>query len=246
MFLYKRKILLFVLPDYILKIVYEDEHILLINKPEGLVVHPGCGNLNGTLMDILLHKKQYLSKIPRAGIVHRLDKDTTGLMIIAKNNFTYNKLISLIKERKITRKYDAFVTGYVISGGTVSAPITRHTKKRTCMMVNFSGKPAVTHYHIVQRFNFYTHIHIQLESGRTHQIRVHMLHIKHPILGDPIYKISNYSPRNIKKNVLNQINLFSRQALHASHIKFFHPITNILIDCYAPLPRDMVNIIKYL
>ncbi|CAL4043132.1 Ribosomal large subunit pseudouridine synthase D [Buchnera aphidicola (Takecallis arundicolens)] len=246
MFLYIRKMSLSVLPNYILKIIYEDEHILLINKPAGLVVHPGCGNLNGTLMDILLHKKKYLSKIPRAGIVHRLDKNTTGLMIIAKNNLTYNKLITLIKDRKITRKYDAFVIGHIISGGTVSAPITRNTKKRTCMMVNISGKPSVTHYQIVQRFNFYTHIHIQLESGRTHQIRVHMLHIKHPILGDPIYKISNYFPRNINIKFLKKINLFSRQALHASHIKFFHPITNILIDCYATLPEDMVAIMKYL
>ncbi|WP_343128069.1 RluA family pseudouridine synthase [Buchnera aphidicola (Takecallis taiwana)] len=244
--LYNKQISRPVLLNDFINIIYEDEYILLINKPAGLVVHPGHGNLDGTLMDILLDKNKFLAKIPRAGIVHRLDKNTTGLMIIAKDIFTYEKLIFLMKNRKIIRTYDAFVSGHLTSGGIISQPITRHSKKRTCMMVNTTGKTSITHYQIVQRFNFYTHIHIKLETGRTHQIRVHMLYLKHPILGDPTYKITNYYPKHIKKNFLNKINLFSRQALHASHIKFVHPITNCLIDCYTELPKDMVDIVKYL
>lgn len=229
-----------------LNILYEDKYIFLINKPSGLVVHPGCGNEDGTLLDILLHERCYLKDVPRSGIIHRLDKNTTGLMIIAKDSITYYKLIDLMKNRQIIREYDAFVLGKLISGGTVSIPIMRNIKNRISMITHKFGKKAITHYKIIQKFRFYTHIHLKLETGRTHQIRVHMLYLKHPILGDPLYKLGNNIPKNILKKNINKISSFHRQALHASHIKFIHPITNILVDCYSTLPHDMVNIIKYL
>lgn len=223
------------------KIVYEDKYIFVINKSAGLVVHPGSGNTSGTLMDMLLSHKKYLTHVPRAGIVHRLDKNTSGLIIIAKDINVYYKLINLIKYRNIIREYDAFVIGNLVSGGTISVPIIRNKKKRTSMMSHNSGRPSITHYKIIQKFNYYTHIRVKLETGRTHQIRVHMLHIKHPILGDPVYRLGNYTP----KNLISKMNLFSRQALHASHIKFVHPIKNILVDCYVSLPKDMIDIIRF-
>ncbi|WP_187306101.1 RluA family pseudouridine synthase [Buchnera aphidicola] len=241
----KKKDKIFSIFDHVIKIVYEDKYILIINKPAGLVVHPGSGNINGTLMDILSLKKKYLINIPRSGIVHRLDKNTTGLMIIAKNIFTYFKLVNLIKYRNIIREYDAFVIGNVVSGGTVSIPISRNKKKRVCMMSNKNGKPSITHFKIIQKFHASTHVRLKLETGRTHQIRVHMLHIKHPILGDPVYKLGCSFPKNITKCAY-QMNLLDRQALHASHIKFLHPITNILVDCYIPLPKDMIYLMNYL
>ncbi|CAL4322380.1 RluA family pseudouridine synthase [Buchnera aphidicola] len=228
-----------------LNIVYEDSDILIINKSFGLVVHPGNGNPKGTLLNALLYRNIAFHSIPRAGIVHRLDKNTTGLMIIAKNITVYLKLKKLMKDKKIIRKYDAFVLGNLVSGGKINIPIIRNPKKRIYMTTNDVGKSAITYYKIIQKFRYYTHLNIKLETGRTHQIRVHMLYIRFPILGDPVYFLRNDFSR-IPIDCLNKVKFFHRQALHASYITFVHPITNIIISCYAAIPSDMVNIIKYL
>jgi len=238
------KDILFNVPENIfLNIIYEDNDILVINKPAGLVVHPGSGNEKGTILNALLYHYKYIKDLPRAGIVHRLDKNTSGLMVIAKTLFSYNYLLSELKKRKITREYEAIVKGKMISGGTINQPIMRHHSKRTCMMVHHLGKKSVTHYKIINRFKFHTHIAIKLETGRTHQIRVHMLHIKHPLVGDPYYGGSNIQLNYIKDKKINKIYQFSRQALHASHLSFHHPANNNLVSWTIPLPYDMQELI---
>ncbi|WAI11596.1 MAG: 23S rRNA pseudouridine(1911/1915/1917) synthase RluD [Buchnera aphidicola (Macrosiphum albifrons)] len=238
------KDVLFNIPENIfLNIIYEDNEILVINKPAGLVVHPGPGNEKGTILNALLYHYKNIKNLPRAGIVHRLDKDTSGLMVIAKTVFSYNYLLSELKKRKITREYEAIVKGKMISGGTINQPIMRHLTKRTCMMVHHLGKKSVTHYKIINRFKLHTHIAIRLETGRTHQIRVHMLHIKHPLVGDPYYGGSNIQLNYIKDKKINKIYQFSRQALHASHLAFHHPANNNLVSWTIPLPNDMQELI---
>ncbi|WP_422667314.1 23S rRNA pseudouridine(1911/1915/1917) synthase RluD [Buchnera aphidicola] len=228
-----------------LDIVYEDEDILVINKPAGLVVHPGAGNRNGTLLNALLYRYITIHNLPRAGIVHRLDKDTSGLMVIAKTIISYTYLFNLLKNRKIIRKYQAIVQGSMISGGIIDAPIMRHHIKRTCMMVNDLGKKSVTHYKIIKKFSLYTHISVQLETGRTHQIRVHMLHIGYPIVGDSVYNRNFHHPiTNIKQK--NQKIFFPRQALHAYHLSFCHPITKKKMKWIISLPKDMITLLKIL
>ncbi|WP_295165049.1 23S rRNA pseudouridine(1911/1915/1917) synthase RluD [uncultured Buchnera sp.] len=238
------KDLLFNIPENIfLNTVYEDHDILVINKPSGLVVHPGSGNQTGTVLNGLIYHYANIKNLPRAGIVHRLDKDTSGLMVIAKTIFSYNYLLELLKKRKITRIYEGVVKGRMISGGSINAPIMRHQTKRTCMMVHHLGKQAVTHYKIIKRFKFYTHIQIRLETGRTHQIRVHMLYIKYPLVGDPFYGGSNIQMNYIKDSDINKIHKFPRQALHASHLSFHHPTTKSLVSWTVPLPKDMKKLI---
>ncbi|WP_167553836.1 23S rRNA pseudouridine(1911/1915/1917) synthase RluD [Buchnera aphidicola] len=238
------KDVLFNIPENIfLNIIYEDNEILVINKPAGLVVHPGSGNEKGTILNALLYHYKNIKDLPRAGIVHRLDKDTSGLMVIAKTVFSYHYLLSELKKRKITREYEAIVKGKMISGGTINQPIMRHRTKRTCMMVHHLGKKSVTHYKIINRFKFHTHIAIGLETGRTHQIRVHMLYIKHPLVGDPYYGGSKIQLDYIKDKKLNKIYQFSRQALHASHLSFHHPANNNLVSWTIPLPNDMQELI---
>ncbi|CAL4322357.1 RluA family pseudouridine synthase [Buchnera aphidicola] len=231
---------------FFLHIVYEDQYIFIINKPKNIVIHSGRNVNSTTLMDMLLIKYPFLYHVPRAGIVHRLDKNTTGLLIIAKDTITYYSMVTLIKNRMVIREYDAFVFGNLISSGSVNLPIIKKIRKNIRMVVHNSGKISVTHYKIIQRFKYYTHVHLKLETGRTHQIRLHMLNIKKPILGDPLYQLRNCFPLKINTNVLNKLKLFSRQALHASHIKFFHPIINVIVDCYLSLPKDMIEIMKYL
>ncbi|CAL4324559.1 23S rRNA pseudouridine(1911/1915/1917) synthase RluD [Buchnera aphidicola] len=230
-----------------LNIVYEDDNILIINKPAGLVVHPGAGNKDGTILNALLYRYKNINSIPRCGIVHRLDKNTSGLMIVAKTIISYVKLIELLKKRKIVREYQAIVKGKMITGGTVNMPIMRHPLKRTCMMTHPLGKKSITHYKIIYRFKFHTHIILKLETGRTHQIRTHMLHIRYPILGDPLYSGINYGLKNFKEdqNYLEKC-CFFRQALHAHYIKFIHPITKNLMSWTIPLPQDMQDLLFYL
>ncbi|CAL4322195.1 Ribosomal large subunit pseudouridine synthase D [Buchnera aphidicola (Pterocallis alni)] len=229
-----------------LNIFYEDYNILIINKPAGLVVHPGNGNHHGTLLNALLYRNKNIQYIPRCGIIHRLDKNTTGLIIIAKDIITYLRLIDLMKKKEIIRQYQAFVFGNLTSGDIISAPIMRDINRRIRMMVHKDGKPSITYYNIIQKFQYYTHLNIQLFTGRTHQIRLHMMYIKHPVLGDPVYKLRNCIPKKIKKKFFFRIQFCSRQCLHASHIKFIHPIIHKDMSFYVSIPDDMMNIIKYL
>jgi 23S rRNA pseudouridine1911/1915/1917 synthase len=229
-----------------LDVVYEDNDILVINKAAGLVVHPGSGNNKGTVLNALLYHYKNIKDLPRAGIIHRLDKNTSGLMVIAKKISSYNYLSKLLKKRKIIREYQAIVKGQMISGGSINQPIMRHHTKRTCMMVHPSGKKSVTHYKIIHRFRYHTHILIRLETGRTHQIRVHMLYIKYPLVGDPCYtgiqrQINYKDDKNFKI-----ISKFSRQALHASHLSFKHPVTHNLMAWTIPLPQDMQDLLLLL
>ena len=218
-----------------LEIVFEDDHILVINKPAGMVVHPGAGNSFGTLANALLHHDANLKSIPRVGIVHRLDKDTSGLLIVAKNLESHANLIKQLQQRTVSRKYICLVLGEVIAGGTIDASIGRHPVNRKRMTVISSGKTAVTHYRIRTRFELCTLMDIELETGRTHQIRVHMAHIKFPIVGDPVYgkKIKSTSNKN-----LLALSKFSRQALHASNLSFIHPTSEKLCHWNVPLPED--------
>ncbi|WP_343182408.1 RluA family pseudouridine synthase [Buchnera aphidicola] len=230
-----------------INVMYEDQYILIINKPAGLVVHPGAGNKTGTLLNFLLKKYNFLSVVPRAGIVHRLDKNTTGLMIIAKDIYTYYKMIDLIKKRKVVREYDAFISGILIQGGIIDVPIMRDKNKKNRMMIHYKGKKAITNYKIIQHFHHNTHVYLTLYSGRTHQIRVHMLSIQHPVFGDTVY---NFNMNDLKKKLFyfdyTFLQSFQRQALHASHIKFLHPITQCVIDCYLKLPKDMIELMQYI
>lgn len=232
------------LPENIfLNIIYEDNNLLVINKSPGLVVHPGAGNNSNTILNGLLYRYKNSKYLPRCGIVHRLDKNTSGLMVIAKTIFAYYYLVELLKSKKVIREYQAVVKGNMISGGTINYPIMRHPTKRICMIAHPSGKPAITHYKIIRRFKFYTHILLRLETGRTHQIRVHMLHIRYPLLGDSVYGGINYSCNFFKKKCCYKNKIFSRQALHAHYIEFLHPITKKLINFKIDLPDDMKDLI---
>ncbi|CUR53508.1 Ribosomal large subunit pseudouridine synthase D [Serratia symbiotica] len=229
-----------------LNIIYEDNYIIVINKPCNQVVHPGAGNLNGTILNALLYHYPKNSKLPRAGIIHRLDKNTTGLMIIAKTVLTYNKLITAMKSRNIIRNYEAIVIGKISSKGTINQPISRHPIKRTSMMVHPKGKLAITHYNIIENFPNHTHLYIQLDTGRTHQIRVHMSYIKHPLVGDPIYNNQKYILKNTSKTLIKTLHNFNRQALHATKLTLIHPINNIKMTWTIPKPHDMINLINLL
>ncbi|WP_343152493.1 23S rRNA pseudouridine(1911/1915/1917) synthase RluD [Buchnera aphidicola] len=229
-----------------LDIIYEDEYLLILNKQSNMVVHPGAGNENGTIFNALLHKHEIFKNIPRAGIVHRLDKDTTGLMVIAKTILVFNKLKKLIKSRNIYREYEAIVQGNMISGGTINASISRNLYKKTKMSVNKNGKPAITYYKIIERFCNFTHIKVILNSGRTHQIRVHMSHIKYPLIGDKIYGKKNFSTKGLNPILLKIIRQFSRQALHARKLSFVHPIKKLFMSWSVNPPKDMNNLIKNL
>ncbi|MDX3773296.1 23S rRNA pseudouridine(1911/1915/1917) synthase RluD [Chromatiaceae bacterium AAb-1] len=226
-----------------LNIVYEDEHILVINKPAGLVVHPGAGNADGTLLNALLHHCPGIAEVPRAGIVHRLDKDTTGLMVVAKTIPAQTHLVDAMQARDITREYEAVCHGTMTGGGTVDEPIGRHLTKRTHMAVNSTnGKPAVTHYRVMEKYRAHTRLRLRLETGRTHQIRVHMAFINHPLVGDPVYGGRPRPPRQAEEALLVLLRSFKRQALHATMLRLAHPVTCEIMEWHAPLPADMVEL----
>jgi 23S rRNA pseudouridine1911/1915/1917 synthase len=225
-----------------LNIVYEDEHILVINKPAGLVVHPGAGNADGTLLNALLHHCPSIAEVPRAGIVHRLDKDTTGLMVVAKTIPAQTHLVEAMQEREITREYEAICHGTMTAGGTVDEPIGRHPTKRTHMAVTSSGRPAVTHYRVMEKFRAHTRLRLRLETGRTHQIRVHMTYINYPLVGDPVYAGRPRPPRKADEALLSVLIGFKRQALHAAMLRLAHPITSEILEWHAPIPDDMVQL----
>ena len=229
--------------DIPLNIVYEDDDILVINKPADLVVHPGAGNQSGTILNALLHHFPEIETVPRAGIVHRLDKDTTGLMVVAKSLPAQTQLVADLQERYITREYEAVCLGRLTAGGTIDKPIGRHPTKRTCMAVNEFGRESVTHYRVIEKFREHTHIRLRLETGRTHQIRVHMSHIRHPLVGDYQYGGRVKTPKGASEQFLATLRGFKRQALHAAMLRFHHPITGEEMTFEAPLPEDFVGIL---
>lgn len=229
-----------------LDIVYEDDSVLVINKPAGLVVHPAAGNPDGTLLNALLHHYPSQAELPRAGIVHRLDKDTTGLMVVARTLQAHNSLINQLKDKTVTREYDAIVVGAMTAGGSVNAPLGRHPKDRKRQAVVEHGKPAVTHYRVAERFPSHTHVRCQLETGRTHQIRVHMAYVKHPLIGDPVYAGRFKMPAGATEALREALRTFPRQALHARRLRFDHPETGEQVNCQADLPEDMVQLLEHL
>lgn len=225
-----------------LNIVYEDDDILVINKPADLVVHPGAGNPDGTVLNALLHHCPQVEIMPRAGIVHRLDKDTTGLMVVAKTIAAQTNLVEALQAREITREYEAVANGIMTAGGIVDEPIGRHATKRTHMAVTISGRPSVTHYRVMEKFRLHTRLRLRLETGRTHQIRVHMAHISHPLVGDPLYGGRPRPPKNATPELLSELRGFKRQALHAAMLSLYHPITGELMTWHADVPEDMVKL----
>ncbi|HHX8283058.1 TPA: 23S rRNA pseudouridine(1911/1915/1917) synthase RluD [Vibrio diabolicus] len=226
--------------DIPLDIVYEDEDIIVINKPRDFVVHPGAGTPDGTVLNALLHHYPDIAEVPRAGIVHRLDKDTTGLMVVAKTVPAQTRLVRALQKRNITREYEAIAIGRMTAGGKVDQPIGRHSTKRTLMAVAPMGKPAVTHYRVAERFREHTRIRLRLETGRTHQIRVHMSYLQHPLLGDIAYGGRARIPTGASEELTAMIRGFDRQALHAVMLRFEHPITGEVLEFHAPVPDDMV------
>lgn len=229
-----------------LDIVYEDDHILVINKPRNLVVHPGAGNPDGTILNALLYRYPQLADIPRAGIVHRLDKDTTGLMVVAKSVPAQTRLVAALQQRNVTREYEAVVVGTMTAGGLVDKPIGRHSTKRTHMAVHPMGKPAITHYRVMEHFRAHTRLRLRLETGRTHQIRVHMAHIMHPLVGDPLYGGRPRLPKGASEELVECLRGFDRQALHATMLRLTHPITEEVMEWHRPIPEDMVQLIDAL
>lgn len=228
-----------------LDIVYEDEDLIVINKPANLVVHPGNANSSGTLINYLVYKFPELNKLPRGGIVHRLDKDTTGLMVVARSLKAYKSLTEQLKDKTVTRIYDAVVWGVRISGGKVDEPISRNPKDRTKMAVvhNNSSRQAVTNFKIAEKFSKHMHLKVALETGRTHQIRVHMDYINHPLVGDKTYgrkRLLHKAPLELQV-MLDQ---FPRQALHASHLELLHPSLNKNMSWEVDLPKDMQDLLS--
>jgi len=226
--------------DIPLDIVYEDDHILVINKPAGLVVHPAAGNWDGTLLNALLFHAPHLKDVPRAGIVHRLDKDTSGLLVVAKTLEAQTSLVRQLQARTVKREYRAIVWGQIWRNGKVDQPIGRHPHARTKMAVNRTGKAAVTHYEVLERFAVHTYLRCVLETGRTHQIRVHMQYLQAPMLGDPVYGMRGIVPlRAMTQTLKDALQGFNRQALHAVKLGLIHPATGEAMEWQAELPQDM-------
>ncbi len=232
--------------DIPLDIVYQDEAIIVVNKPAGLVVHPAAGHYSGTLQNALLYFDPALSAIPRAGIVHRLDKDTTGLMVVARNFSAHKYLVDQIQQHEVVRQYQALVYGVMTGGGKVDQPIGRHPRDRIKMTVRENGREAITHYRLLQRFREHSHLKIQLETGRTHQIRVHMNYLRHAIVGDPVYAGRHRNPAGATPQLLTFLQGFKRQALHAWKLSFVHPGSAQEVSFEAPLPDDMQQLISLL
>ncbi len=229
-----------------LDIVYEDESIIVINKPAGLVVHPASGNWKGTLLNALLHHEPNLDAVPRAGIVHRLDKLTSGLLVVARTLEAQTSLVAQLQDRSLTREYDAVINAVLTGGGKIDAPIGRHPVDRKRMAVVNSGKPAVTHYRVAERFRAHTHIKVKLETGRTHQIRVHMAYLKYPLIGDPVYGGRLRIPPASSELLQQTLRRFPRQALHASRLGLIHPQSGEYMEWQVPLPEDMEQLLEIL
>ncbi|RTE64365.1 23S rRNA pseudouridine(1911/1915/1917) synthase RluD [Amphritea opalescens] len=229
-----------------LNIVYEDDDIMIINKPANLVVHPAAGHWEDTLLNGLLHYCPEIAQVPRAGIVHRLDMDTTGLMVVAKTIQAQTELVSQLQDRSMGREYEAIVAGVMTGGGTVDEALGRHSRNRQKMAVVGLGKEAVTHYRVLTKFRAHTHIRLKLETGRTHQIRVHMSHINYPIVGDQLYGGRFRLPKGVTPQLLSKLKEFNRQALHAKRLELFHPATGELMSWEVDLPEDMQRLLNRL
>ena len=234
--------------DIALAIVHEDAHLLVLDKPAGLVVHPGAGNPAGTLLNALLHHDPKLAELPRAGIVHRLDKDTSGLMVVAKSLPAMTALVDMLSRHEVERQYEAVVLGTLVAGGTVDAPIGRSMGDRLRQAVRDEedGKRAVTHYRLRERFRAHSLLQCQLETGRTHQIRVHLAHIGHPLVGDPLYGGGLKLPRGATPGLIAALRGFRRQALHAERLSFEHPVSGELLSFSAGRPADQLALIEAL
>ena len=232
--------------DIPLDVVHLDDQVVVINKAPGLVVHPAAGHHDGTLLNALLHQFPELSAIPRAGIVHRLDRLTSGLLVVARTFKAHKSLVDQLHDRSMHRSYLALAHRSMVSGGTVDAPIGRHPKDRKRQAINKQGKAAVTHYRLQQRYRDFTLLKVQLETGRTHQIRVHMASIRHPLVGDPVYGLRFRSPAGASEDLLAALRGFKRQALHAASLAFVHPGDGQLVKFEAPLPDDMTALLAIL
>ncbi len=229
-----------------LDIVHADDDLIVLNKPPGLVVHPAAGNPAGTLLNALLHYDPGLAAVPRAGIVHRLDKATSGLLVVARNLTTHHHLVDALQQRLVRREYLAVVNGVLTAGGTVEAPIGRHVVDRKRMAVTPGGKEAITHYRVEQRYRAHTLVRVRLETGRTHQIRVHMAHVHSPVTGDPVYGGRLRLPAGASAGLREQLSTFRRQALHATRLELVHPATGETVCWEAEPPADMQQLIAAL
>lgn len=221
-----------------LDVVYEDDEVLVIDKPAGLVVHPGAGNTRHTLQNALLGRDPAHAALPRAGIVHRLDKDTSGLLVIARTPRAQTSLSRQLLARAVAREYLAICVGVMTGGGTVDQPIGRHRSDRLRMAIRSDGRPARTHYRVLERFRAHTYLKVKLDTGRTHQIRVHLAHLKHPLVGDPVYGSRLARPRGAGEALLTALRSFKRQALHAAALAFDHPASGARLSFEAPPPAD--------
>ena len=232
--------------DIALNIVFADDDIIVIDKAAGLVVHPAVGNPRGTVLNALLHHFPQTRQLPRAGIVHRLDKDTSGLMVVARSLRAHTSLVRQLQEHSMQRTYLALVHRYVTAGNTIDLPMARHPKERTKMAVRPDGKDAITHYRIEERFGEITLLRVQLETGRTHQIRVHMAEIHHPLVGDPVYGNKTLLPKGLDDHIRDAISHFPRQALHATELALEHPHSGEEMVFSSPLPTDIAELLDIL
>ena len=236
-----------VLPqDIALDIIHVDDDIIVLNKPAGLVVHPAAGHRDGTLQNALLHFDSGLATLPRSGIVHRLDKDTTGVMVVARSLKAHTSLVEQLQARQMSRVYEALAKGETNMSGTVDAPIGRHPRDRKRMAVVAAGKPALSRFRVIRRFQGFSHLEVSLESGRTHQIRVHMQYIGHPLVGDPVYGKSSKAHTGVPAALLKAIGAFPRQALHARRLGLVHPASGDTVCFEAHLPADMEGLLATL
>jgi 23S rRNA pseudouridine1911/1915/1917 synthase len=229
-----------------LDIVFEDEQLLVINKPAGLVVHPGAGNPTGTLMNGLLHHAPELEEVPRAGIIHRIDKDTSGLLLVAKTLQAHTVLVRRLADRDVSRQYLAICRGVLTGGGTINEPLGRHPVDRKRISVQQNGKSAITHYTVIERFRAFTYVDVKLETGRTHQIRVHFAHRRHALVGDPVYGGRLALPSGASQDLVEALRRFKRQALHAARLSLAHPVHDETVEFSVPPPADFQHLLDVL